>query len=90
MKKCRVSNYNPELHSNLVDLSEIESKDLVSLMSDINFYLTSQPFSTNIDESTDVNNYSESINKLLQKVDEELPNAKIGFELTKVHKKKLF
>ena len=90
MKKCRVSNYDPELHSNLIDLSEIESTDLVSLMSDVNFYLTNQPFSTNMDESTDVNNYVESINKLLQKVEEELPNANLGFELTNAHKRKLF
>jgi len=82
MKKCRVLNYSKDLHSNMIDLSKLESTNVDELIEDVYSVLQGLPFSTDIDESVDEENYTDSIDSLVKQVGAELSKANLPFELS--------
>lgn len=89
MKKCRVSNYSKELHSNLINLSKLESSNVDELIEDVYTVLRGLPFSTDIDDSLNEDTYSDSIDELVKQVQIELGKAKLPFELSTADKAKI-
>ena len=82
MKKCRVPNYSKDLHSNMINLSKLESSNVDELIEDVYSVLQGVPFSTDIDESIDEETYTDSIDALVKQVGVELSKANLPFELS--------
>ena len=72
MKKCRVPNYSKDLHSNMINLSKLESSNVDELIEDVYSVLQGLPFSTDIDDSLDDDTYVDSIDALVKQVGVEL------------------
>ena len=82
MKKCRISNYSKDLHSNLINLSKLKSPNVNELIEDVYSVLQDLPFSTDIDDSLDEDAYVDSIDALVEQVKVALSEAKLPFELS--------
>lgn len=66
----------------MIDLSKLESTNVDELIEDVYSVLQDLPFSTDIDESVDEENYTDSIDSLVKQVGAELSKANLPFELS--------
>lgn len=66
----------------MINLSKLESSNVDELIEDVYSVLQDLPFSTDIDESVDEENYTDSIDALVKQVGVELSKANLPFELS--------
>lgn len=66
----------------MINLSKLESSNVDELIEDVYSVLQDLPFSTDIDESIDEENYTDSIDALVKQVRVELSKANLPFELS--------
>ena len=66
----------------MINLSKLESSNIDELIEDVYSVLQDLPFSTDIDESVDEENYTDSIDALIKQVGVELSKANLPFELS--------
>lgn len=66
----------------MINLSKLESSNVDELIEDVYSVLQDLPFSTDIDESVDEENYTDSIDALVKQVRVELSKANLPFELS--------
>ena len=66
----------------MINLSKLESSNVDELIEDVYSVLQDLPFSTDIDESVDEENYTDSIDALVKQVGVELSKTNLPFELS--------
>lgn len=66
----------------MINLSKLESSNVDELIEDVYSVLQDLPFSTDIDESVDEENYTDSIDTLVKQVGVELSKTNLPFELS--------
>ena len=66
----------------MINLSKLESLNVDELIEDVYSVLQDLPFSTDIDESVDEENYTDSIDALVKQVGVELSKTNLPFELS--------
>ena len=66
----------------MINLSKLESSNVDELIEDVYSVLQDLPFSTDIDESVNEENYTDSIDALVKQVGVELSKANLPFELS--------
>lgn len=66
----------------MINLSKLESSNVDELIEDVYSVLQDLPFSTDIDESIDEENYTDSIDALVKQVGVELSKTNLPFELS--------
>lgn len=66
----------------MINLSKLESSNVDELIEDVYSVLQDLPFSTDIDESVDEENYTDSIDALVKQIGVELSKTNLSFELS--------
>lgn len=89
MKHCSSPNFSKELYGNSLNFTKLTSTNTDELIEEIYSVLKKMPFSTDIDNSIDIDTYVDSIKDLVRQVSKELNKTKLSFELSAQDKLKI-